>query len=65
MTRFSVPDMTCGHCKKAIEDALHKIDGNAQIEIDLDSHIVSLTSTAATDSAIAAIKDAGYTASPL
>jgi copper chaperone len=65
MTKFSVPDMTCGHCKKAIEEALHKLDAGAQIEIDLDNHIVALTSAAAPDSAIAAIKEAGYTASPL
>ncbi len=65
MTNFSVPDMTCGHCKKAIEEALHKLDAGAVVEIDLDSHTVALTSAAATDSAIAAIKEAGYTASAL
>jgi len=62
MTRFSVPEMTCGHCKKTIEDALHKLDAQADVTVNLDGHEIAVTSTAATDRVIATLKDAGYDA---
>ena len=65
MTKFHVPEMTCGHCKKAVEEALHGIDANAGIDVDLDKHEVTLTSSASADQAIAALKSAGYEATAL
>jgi copper chaperone len=62
MTKFHVPDMTCGHCKKAVEEALHGIDAAAGIEVDLDKHEISLTSSASIEQALAALKGAGYEA---
>lgn len=38
--KLEVTDMTCGHCKMTIENAL-KENGFSKIEIDLDSKIVS------------------------
>ncbi len=35
MTEFDVPEMTCGHCKVAVEDAIHELDPAATVEVDL------------------------------
>ncbi len=65
MTKFSVPDMTCGHCKATIETALKELDANAAIDVDLENHVVSVEAAAEAAALLAAIKDAGYTPSQL
>jgi len=34
---FKVPDVSCGHCKSAIEGALHPLDGVQTAEVDVDT----------------------------
>ncbi len=34
---FKVPDVSCGHCKSAIEEALRPLDGVQTAEVDVDS----------------------------
>ena len=64
MRTFSVPDMSCGHCKAAVESALAGVDSCATVAVDLETRKVSVE-TAADDAAIlAALKDAGYDAAP-
>ena len=64
MRTFSVPDMSCGHCKAAVESALAGVDSGATVAVDLETRKVSVE-TAADDAAIlAALKDAGYDAAP-
>ena len=65
MMRYSIPDMTCGHCKKAVETALQELDAQAQIRVDLEKREVELQSSAPADQIVAALKTAGYEASPL
>jgi len=60
MTRFSVPDMTCGHCKATIETALKGLDANAAIDVDLDKHTVAVETTKDAAAMIDAMKEAGY-----
>ncbi len=64
MTRFTVPDMSCGHCTAAIEKQIKSADSAAQVTCDLDDHSVSVTSTLDSAALIAAIKEAGYAATP-
>lgn len=33
MTRFSVPDMSCGHCKASIEAALTPLVGAVDVDL--------------------------------
>ena len=65
MKQFTVPDMTCGHCKKAIEEALIAVDNAAQITVDLNRHAISVASKAGADQIIASLDAAGYPATPL
>jgi copper chaperone len=62
MTTFHVQDMSCGHCVKAITEALHCVDTAAAVRIDLATHEVEIASTGASPAALAqAISEAGYT----
>ena len=57
---YSVPGMTCGHCKASIEGEVGKLAGIEGIVVDLDAKTVSVQGTA-TDNAIrAAIDEAGF-----
>ena len=65
MRKYSIPDMTCGHCKKVIEEAIHQLDAGAKIEVDLDAHVIEVATQASTENLLGAIKEAGYEAKPL
>ena len=64
MQHFNVPDMTCGHCVKTITRAVQAIDPKAQVQADLATHSIGVTSTASTASLSAAIAAAGYANTP-
>lgn len=62
MTRFAVPDMSCGHCTAAIESALKAADPEARIDCDLATRQVGVESRLDADALRAAIAAAGYDA---
>lgn len=59
--KFSVKDMTCGHCTAAIQQAVEQAGGRA--ETDLASHSVTVQGLDA-ERAAQVIRDAGYTPVP-
>ena len=64
MTKFNVPDMSCGHCTAAIEKAVTAADEGADLEFDLETHTVTVSSTL-DDAALAGILEKeGYPATP-
>ncbi len=66
MARFSVPEMSCGHCTAAIEKQIKSADAAATVACNLDDRTVSVESSALDNAAIlAAIKEAGYEASAI
>lgn len=64
MTRLSVPDMSCGHCKASIEAALAAVPGTGAVRVDLASRSVEIDGSAALPAVLAALDAAGYPASP-
>jgi len=62
MTRFTVPDMTCAGCVKAITAAVQRIDATATVTADLPSHLVEIASSKPAADLAAAIDNAGFTA---
>jgi len=57
---LKVEGMTCGHCTKAVTAAIHRLDGNARVEVDLASGTVHVEGSISPDLATRAIQDAGY-----
>lgn len=58
--RYSVPDVSCEHCRSAIEDLVGRLHGVDRVTVDLAAKRVDAVG-AASDAAIrAAIAEAGY-----
>jgi copper chaperone len=62
MASFTVPDMTCDGCIKAITAAVRRVDPAATVTADLASHRVEVASAKPAAALAAAIDDAGFTA---
>ena len=61
---FNVPDMSCGHCKAAVEGALNKRSGVERANADIVKGTVEVSydeGTVTTEDLLGAIEDAGYT----
>ncbi|MFV0491661.1 MAG: heavy-metal-associated domain-containing protein [Pseudorhodobacter sp.] len=63
--KFHVPEMSCGHCTAAITKSISATDPSAQVITDLDTRTVSVTSERLAPEVAAAIKEAGYEATPV
>lgn len=60
---FSVPEVSCGHCKSSIEGALQPLEGVDEALVDLESKQVDVSwnpSATSRDDVVAAIEGAGY-----
>ena len=57
---FTVEGMTCGHCEKAVTQALKKLDAQATVLIDRAHNQVHVDSTQPRDALAKAIADEGY-----
>ena len=62
MIKLHIPDMSCGHCKKAIQSAAQAVDQDASVEFDMESRHVTVESGADSAAFIDALAEAGYTA---
>ncbi len=62
MTNLSIPDMSCGHCKVAVEAALAAVPGVRDISVDLAERRASVGGEAPAPALLAALEAAGYPA---
>jgi copper chaperone len=60
--KLNVPDMTCGHCKAAVEKAIIDLDSAADVRVDLPGRTVEVTTTAAESAVLNALLAEGYPA---
>jgi copper chaperone len=61
---FSVPDMSCGHCKAAVEGGLNELTGVERANADVARGTVEVSydeGTVTTEDLKAAMEEAGYT----
>ena len=63
-TVYTVPDVSCGHCKAAIEGEVGALDGVDSVVVDIDAKQVTVVGSAGDDAIRAAIVEAGYEADP-
>ncbi len=60
---FNVPEMSCGHCKAAVEGELNKLSGVEHSNADFEKGIVEVRyaeDRVAADDLRGAIEEAGY-----
>lgn len=60
MMRFTIPSMTCGHCAKAVTEAVEAVDDLAEVDIDLDTKLVTIESDAPETELRTALTEANY-----
>lgn len=60
-TDYTVSGMTCGHCVKAVTEEVSAVEGVEQVEVDLDSGRMTVTSGAELpmETIAAAVDEAG------
>ena len=60
-TTYSVPGISCGHCRTAITGEVSKISGVSAVDVDLDAKTVTVNGAGFNDAAVRdAIDEAGY-----
>ena len=52
--------MSCSHCVKAVTQAVHEVDPQARVEVDLDTKKVEVDSRAEQRRIVQALTEAGY-----
>ncbi|WP_420232662.1 heavy-metal-associated domain-containing protein [Pseudomonas sp. ABY48] len=60
MHTFNVQGMSCGHCVKAITQAVQAKDPMADVHVDLGTQTVQVQSSLSADAVVEAIKEEGY-----
>jgi copper chaperone len=60
MSEFKVPDMSCGHCEKAITKALKAANSSADVKINLSKKTIQVTNVP-DETVVELLKDIGYT----
>lgn len=57
---LNVQGMTCGHCERAVTEAVKTVDPQATVKIDLATGMVEIDSTQPRDALSKAITEEGY-----
>jgi copper chaperone len=60
MLTLDIPNMTCGHCVRAITQAVTAADPAAKVQANLPAHQVHIETTASRDAVVASLTEAGY-----
>ncbi|HEY1131598.1 MAG TPA: heavy-metal-associated domain-containing protein [Roseateles sp.] len=64
MYRFTLPDMSCGHCVAAITEALKAADAQVRVEIDREARTAEVESALPREVLASALTEAGYPPAP-
>jgi copper chaperone len=65
MLVFSVPEMHCDGCIRALTGAVRDVDGQATLEADLKNKQVRVASTATSAALAEAMREAGFDVEPV
>ena len=60
MLILDIPNMTCGHCVRAITQAVTAADPAAKVQADLAKRQVQVDTTVSRDAVAASLTEAGY-----
>jgi copper chaperone CopZ len=58
---YTVPGISCGHCRAAITEEVEQVSGVSDVVVDLEARRVTVTGAGLDEAAVrAAIDEAGY-----
>jgi copper chaperone len=57
---YQVPDISCDHCKNAIEGEVGTLDGVDSVTVDVEARRVTVDGDVTDEAIRAAIEEAGY-----
>ena len=62
-TKFTVPEINCGHCKETIEAAINTIDSVENVSVNIDNKLVEVMSNNEIDMTVVKnlLDEQGYT----
>ena len=62
-TKFTVPEISCGHCKETIESTVGSIESVLSVTVDIDQKSVDIKSTSDLDLSLISemLDEQGYT----
>lgn len=60
MQTFQVKGMTCGHCERAVIQAVQALDSAAEVKVDLAKGEVRVASDVPAERLMEAIREEGY-----
>lgn len=60
MFEFQIPSMSCGHCIRAVTEAVQSVDAQAKVQVDLAQHQVTVETSQQRAAIVAALAEAGY-----
>ena len=62
-TKFSVPEISCGHCKETIESIINSFDNVETVNVDIDQKLVVVNSYSDLDLPLVSrmLDEQGYT----
>ncbi len=58
--KLRVEGMSCGHCAKAVREAIVAACPGAKVEVDVEAGIVTVEGTDDRETVARAVRDAGY-----
>lgn len=60
---ITVEGMSCEHCEQTVEEALEEVNGVTAVTVDRETESATVEGSAATDTLVSAVTEAGYDAS--
>lgn len=60
MLEFNITSLSCGHCVRAVTEAVHEVDPGARVDVDLASKHVTVQTQADRQRLVVALTEAGY-----
>ena len=61
MQEFQIPNMSCGHCVRAITEAVQALDPAAKVQTDVAKRQVQVDSKVPREALVQQLNNAGYT----
>jgi copper chaperone len=60
MLEFDIANLSCAHCVRAVTEAVHEVDPQAQVDVDLTRKQVHVDTQAGREQLVTALAEAGY-----